>query len=117
MAKKFLDSGDFVWNAGIFIWNVNTIKAAFENYLPDMAEIFKGGNDDYYTSREPEFIRNAYSQCKNISIDYGVMEKASNVFVVEADFGWSDIGSWATLHDLKPKDKKQQRLRSEYFGL
>ena len=104
LAKKFVESGEFVWNAGIFIWNANTIKSAFEAYLPDMAELFTQGNTLFYTDEEAAFIKNVYSQCKNISIDYGVMEKASNVYVVQADFGWSDIGSWATLHDLKPKD-------------
>ena len=105
LAMKFLESGDFVWNAGIFIWNVNTIKSAFESYLPDMAELFDAGGGSYFTDRESEFIKDVYAQCKNISIDYGVMEKASNVYVVEADFGWSDIGSWATLHELKSKDE------------
>ena len=104
LAQKFVESGEFVWNAGIFIWNVNTIKAAFRQYLPDMAELFTRGKSKFYTEAEPAFIRDVYSQCKNISIDYGVMEKAANVYVVQADFGWSDIGSWATLHDLKPKD-------------
>ena len=104
LARKFLDSGDFVWNAGIFIWNASTIKSAFERFLPDMAELFENGKRVYYTEGENEFIKEVYSQCKNISIDYGVMEKAANVYVVEADFGWSDIGSWSTLHDLKEKD-------------
>ncbi len=104
LAQKFVESGEFVWNAGIFIWNVNTIKAAFEQYLPDMAELFNQGVSQFYSDQEPAFIQNVYAQCKNISIDYGVMEKANNVYVVQADFGWSDIGSWATLHDLKHKD-------------
>lgn len=104
LARKFVDCGEFVWNAGIFIWSVNTIKTAFEEFLPDMAELFAQVGPVYYTPDEPAFIRNVYSQCKNISIDYGVMEKAPNVYVVQADFGWSDIGSWATLHDLKQKD-------------
>jgi mannose-1-phosphate guanylyltransferase len=104
LAKKFVESGEFVWNAGIFIWNVNTIKSAFEQFLPDMAELFAPGETQFYTDKESEFVKNVYSQCKNISIDYGVMEKASNVYVVQADFGWSDIGSWATLHDIKQKD-------------
>jgi mannose-1-phosphate guanylyltransferase len=104
LARKFLDSGDFVWNAGIFVWNVNTIKSAFENFLPDMAELFAQGESLYYSSLEADFIKDVYYQCKNISIDYGVMENASNVYVVQADFGWSDIGSWATLYDLKTKD-------------
>lgn len=104
LAKKFVESGEFVWNAGIFIWNAHTIKSAFEKYLPDMAELFSQGTSMFYTDEEFAFVKNVYSQCKNISIDYGVMEKASNVYVVQADFGWSDIGSWSTLHDLKPKD-------------
>lgn len=105
LAKKFLDSGEFVWNAGIFIWNANTIKSAFEEYLPDMSELFAPGDSMFYSDKEDTFIREVYAQCKNISIDYGVMEKAQNVYVVEADFGWSDIGSWATLHELKQKDE------------
>ena len=105
LAQKFLDSGEFVWNAGIFIWNADTIKSAFEEYLPDMAELFAPGDSMFYSEREDSFIREVYAQCKNISIDYGVMEKAQNVYVVEADFGWSDIGSWATLHDIKQKDE------------
>jgi mannose-1-phosphate guanylyltransferase len=104
LAQKFLESGEFVWNAGIFIWNANTIKSAFEEYLPDMAELFATGDSIFYTDGEQAFIKDVYSQCKNISIDYGVMEKASNVYVVQANFGWSDIGSWATLHDMKQKD-------------
>ena len=105
LARKFLDSGEFVWNAGIFIWNADTIKSAFEEYLPDMAELFAPGNSMFYSDQEDAFIKEVYAQCKNISIDYGVMEKAHNVYVVEADFGWSDIGSWSTLHDLKQKDQ------------
>lgn len=104
LANKFLESGDFVWNAGIFIWNASTIKKAFEQYLPEIAELFARGASIYYTDDEPAFIKEVYYQCRNISIDYGVMEKASNVYMVLGDFGWSDIGSWATLHDLKEKD-------------
>ena len=116
LAQKFLDSGEFIWNAGIFIWNVNTIKAAFEKYLPDMAELFAKGDTAYYSEDEPAFIRNVYSQCKNISIDYGVMEKATNVYVVEADFGWSDIGSWATLHDLKKRDNNNNLFEANVLS-
>jgi len=104
LATKFLESGEFVWNAGIFIWSAQTIKSAFESYLPDMAELFAQGDKVFYTDEEQPFIRGVYSQCKNISIDYGVMEKAPNVYVVQASFGWSDIGSWSTLHELKHKD-------------
>ena len=105
LANKFLESGDFVWNSGIFIWNVQTIKNAFEQHLPEMAELFGSDEAHYYQDQEREYITEAYYQCKNISIDYGVMEKATNVYVVLGDFGWSDMGSWATLHDLKSKDE------------
>ena len=104
LAQKFLESGDFVWNAGIFIWRVDTIIQAFEEYLPEQAEIFEEGRSQYYTEREEAFIRKAYSQCKNISIDYGIMEKAGNVYVMLADFGWSDLGSWNSLHEIRDKD-------------
>lgn len=104
LAQKFLESGDFVWNSGIFIWNAQTIKSAFEDFLPEMAELFGHEDARYYQPEEKDYIREAYYQCRNISIDYGVMEKATNVFVVLGDFGWSDIGSWATLHDIKHKD-------------
>lgn len=107
LAKKFIESGDFVWNAGIFIWNVNAIIKALNKYLPDMAEIFEGLHNDFYTEKEYKSIRIAYSHFKNISIDYGVMEKASNVYVILGDFGWSDLGSWDSLHDLKKKDKNK----------
>lgn len=105
MAKQFLESGDFVWNAGIFIFNLKTIKQAFEKYMPDMAEIFAEGSGFYWTGEEEAFISKAYSNCKNISIDYGIMEKADNVHVILGDFGWSDLGTWKSLYDNSKKDK------------
>lgn len=110
LAKKFIDSGDFVWNAGIFIWRADTIIRAFEEYLPEQAEIFEEGQGIYYTQKEEEFIRRAYSQCKNISIDYGIMEKAENVYVMLADFGWSDLGSWNSLHEIHEKKDKENNV-------
>lgn len=107
IAIKFLESGDFVWNAGIFIWNVQTIKKAFTTYLPEVAEIFEAGLTDYYTPTEKEFIEKAYMLCKNISIDVGIMEKADNVYVVLSDLGWSDLGTWKSLYDISPKDSLQ----------
>ncbi|MDN4166401.1 mannose-1-phosphate guanylyltransferase [Cytophagales bacterium LB-30] len=104
LAIKFLESGDFVWNAGIFIWHVSSILAAFEEHLPDMVEVFEAGLAALHTPKEQAFIAQAYSQCKNISIDYGVMEKADNVYVVKGDFGWSDLGSWNALHEISEKD-------------
>lgn len=103
LAMKFVESGDFLWNAGIFVWSVNSVIKAFEKYLPDMAEIFAEGNHKYWTPEESAFIDRAYSQCKNISIDYGIMEKATNVYVLPSDFGWSDVGTWKSLYDVSEK--------------
>lgn len=105
MAKQFVDSGDFVWNAGIFIWSIETITKAFEKYLEDIAEIFKEGDSLYYTEQEQGFIDQAYTQCKSISIDYGIMEKADDVYMVKGKFDWSDLGSWDSLHEIRDKDE------------
>ncbi len=104
MAKQFLKSGDFLWNAGIFIWQAKNIIAAFENYLPEIGQIFKDGIKSYNTPKEKSFIKTAYAICKNISIDYGVMEKAVNVYVLQSDFGWSDLGTWGSLYDTREKN-------------
>ncbi len=104
LAEKFFESGDFVWNAGIFVWSVKSVVKAFKELQPNIAELFHSGEKDYYTSRETPFISNAYANCKSISIDYAIMEKAENVYVVLGDFGWSDLGSWNALHELKEKD-------------
>ncbi len=104
MAKKFVESGEFVWNAGIFIWNVGTIIKAFEIHLPDIAEMFGNISGNFFSDKEQPAINEVYSQFRMISIDYGVMEKAENVFVILGDFGWSDLGSWNALHEIKEKD-------------
>jgi mannose-1-phosphate guanylyltransferase len=106
MAKFFLKSGDFLWNSGIFIWNVKSILRAFDEYLPEVASLFKEGAAIYNTPEEKEFIRKVYSLCTNISIDYGVMEKAKNVYVLASDFGWSDLGTWTSLYEHLPHDSK-----------
>lgn len=105
LAQQFVESGEFVWNAGIFVWNVQAIIKAFEAYLPEVAEIFEEGKDAYYTDREEAFIDKAYSLTKSISIDNGVMEKASNVYVVLSDFGWSDLGTWKSLYEVSDKNE------------
>jgi mannose-1-phosphate guanylyltransferase len=105
LAQQFVESGEFVWNAGIFVWNVQAIIKAFEAYLPEVAEIFEEGRDAYYTDREKAFIDKAYSLTKSISIDNGVMEKASNVYVVLSDFGWSDLGTWKSLYEVSDKNE------------
>lgn len=104
LAQKFLESGDFVWNSGIFVWGVQAIIHAFEECLPEIAEAFADIEKALYTDREPRAVNDAYSQCGNISIDYGVMEKAHNVYVVLGEFGWSDLGSWNSLHELSEKN-------------
>jgi mannose-1-phosphate guanylyltransferase len=104
LAQMFLDSGDFVWNSGIFIWHVQTILKAYKQYLGEIAEIFEEGMRYLNTPQESEFINQAYSQCRNISIDYGIMEKADNVFVLLSEFGWSDLGTWNSLYSIGQKD-------------
>jgi mannose-1-phosphate guanylyltransferase len=105
MAKQFLASGDFLWNSGIFIWKLKTIMSAFEKHLPDIDQLFKAGNGKYGTPEEDTFIKQTYAICKSISIDYGVMEKAEDVFVLSSDFGWSDLGTWGSLYDTRQKDE------------
>ncbi|MGE0770975.1 MAG: mannose-1-phosphate guanylyltransferase [Cyclobacteriaceae bacterium] len=107
LAKKFMESGDFVWNSGIFIWGVKAIMESFSKHLPELAEIFEEAAPKFNTDGEHAAIEMAYSQCKNISIDYGVMEKADNVFVWLSDFAWSDLGSWSSLHEVSKKDDNQ----------
>lgn len=104
IAKRFLDSGDFYWNSGMFIWNVNSIIGAFEQHLPEMSKLFDGGDEFYQTEEEENYINKIYPICKNISIDYGIMEKAENVYVILADLGWSDLGTWGSLYTHVNKD-------------
>lgn len=110
LAKTFLESGDFLWNSGIFIWSLKSIIEAFEEHLPDVSSLFEEGIEAYNTSDEEDFINKTYPVCKNISIDYGVMEKAQNVYVMAADFGWSDLGTWGSLYDIRSKDENQNAV-------
>ena len=112
LAEKFIESGDFVWNAGIFVWSIKAIKKAFIEFLPEMDETFKAISKDFYTGKEQEAVDTAYAQCKNISIDYGIMEKAENVYVVLGDFGWSDLGSWRSLTDISEKDENNNMVKA-----
>mgnify|MGYP001249249429 CR=1 FL=1 len=104
LAKKFIDTGEFVWNAGIFILSVAAIIEAFEKHQKELTDLFAAGQKHYGTDKEASFIEKAYSHCKSISIDYAIMEKADNVFTILGDFGWSDLGSWNVLHELTEKD-------------
>jgi len=107
MAKVFLESGDFLWNSGIFIWNLQTISEAFRYLLPEVADRFREGELLMGTDKEEKFIEQIFPKCPNISIDYGIMEKADNVYVIPSSFGWSDLGTWGSLYELSEKDEAQ----------
>ncbi|MDH5599010.1 MAG: mannose-1-phosphate guanylyltransferase [Cyclobacteriaceae bacterium] len=113
LAKKFVESGDFVWNSGMFIWHVDAILSAFESYAPEIYEIFHEAAKSFGGPEESKAIGVAYSQCKSTSIDYAVMEKAKNVYVIPGDFGWSDLGSWSSLHEISQKDKNGNLVDAE----
>ena len=110
IAKSFLASGDFLWNSGIFIWSLNSIMNAFKQDLNDVDALFAEGIGIYNTPNESDFIEKTYAVCKNISIDYGIMEKADNVFVLAVDFGWSDLGTWGSLYDIRDKDENSNAV-------
>jgi len=97
-AQKYLTKNNFFWNSGIFIWNVSTIVNAFRVYQPAISELFEGMLSLYGTEKEQERINEIYPQCENISVDYAIMEKAEEIFVFPADFGWTDLGNWNSLH-------------------
>ena len=102
-AKTYVAAGDYFWNAGIFIWNLEAIEHAFKNYLPEVYEIFDKAMPMLGTPDEEAYIAEHFPECPNISIDYGVMEKSENVYVIPADFGWSDLGTWGSLYALSEK--------------
>jgi mannose-1-phosphate guanylyltransferase len=117
LAKVFLESGDFYWNSGIFIWNMKAILSAFEKHMPDMFNAFDEGREIFGTKQEKAFIGKTYAECRNISIDYGIMEKADNVYVMGTDIGWSDLGTWSSLYDHSAVDKnKNSVIRGEIFS-
>lgn len=105
MAEAFLECGEFLWNSGIFIWNLCDILAAIEQHLPEHHALFSSIADDIGTEREAEAIERVFSECRPISIDYGVMEMADNVYVISGDFGWSDVGTWGSIYQHQRKDR------------
>ena len=105
MARIFVESGEFFWNSGIFIWSLSSVIEAFEIHLNEVSSLFANGSKWYNTEDEVHFIAKTYSDCKSISVDYGIMEKAQNVYVLTADFGWSDLGTWGSLYENKEKDE------------
>ena len=105
-AEKYLAEGNYFWNAGIFLWSARSIVKAFESYLPKVAEIFRSGETTYYTQEEQAFIDEQFPMCENISVDYGIMERADNIYVMPADFGWSDLGTWGSLWEKRERDEQ-----------
>jgi len=112
LAEQFLSSGDFLWNSGIFIWSTESIIKRFQNDLKDIYEAFIDGKHLLNTEKETEFINKTYPTLKSISIDFGIMEKADNVYVLPSDFGWSDLGTFGSIYTHIPKDKKENALVS-----
>ena len=104
LAKTFLASGDFLWNAGIFVWQVKNVMKAFEQYQPEMFELFDAEKAHFNTPSEKEAINRIYPLCTNVSIDFAIMEKADNVYVIPSSFGWSDLGTWNSAYDNLEKD-------------
>lgn len=109
-ARHFIDSGNFLWNGGIFIWSVKSVLNAFEKFQPQMHALFQQGYGVYNTGAEKQFIDNNYAAADNISIDYALMENAQNVFVLPATFDWNDLGTWGSLHDKLPKDESNNSV-------
>ncbi|WP_229362980.1 mannose-1-phosphate guanylyltransferase [Flectobacillus sp. BAB-3569] len=105
LAKQFLASGEYVWNAGIFIWTAKSIITAFAKHSPRLHEIFEDGTQYYFTEGETHFVEKAYQICESISIDYAIMEKSDNVHVVLGEIGWSDLGTWKSLYEVSGKDE------------
>lgn len=105
-AREFVASGNFYWNAGIFIWSVNSILEAFAKHTPELYQQFEEQDEAFNSAKENAAIDTIYSVCENISIDYAVMEKAENVFVISTDIGWSDLGNWSALHEISETDAK-----------
>ncbi len=104
LAKAFLSSGEFLWNAGIFVWQVKNIITAFEKYMSEMYDVFSAEKEKFNTTEEAASINSIYPQCTNISIDFGVMEKADNVYLIPSSFGWSDLGTWNSAYENLEKD-------------
>lgn len=103
-AQTFLSDGDYLWNSGIFVWSSSSIYYAFEKYCPDVFNVFAEGLGLYNTKKEAKFAHDAFFASPNISIDYAIMESADNVYVLPADFGWSDLGTWSSIYGIAEKD-------------
>jgi mannose-1-phosphate guanylyltransferase len=116
-AEEYLASGDYLWNAGIFIWSAQSIQTAFQKYASEIDVLFAKGNEAYNTYSEADFINENYPKSPNISIDYAILEKADNVYAIPADIGWSDLGTWASLHEVEEKDDENNSLSVDHLHL
>ena len=116
-AQEYVSSGNYLWNAGIFIWKAAHLQKAFEKYAPEIDTLFKSGNDVYNTAAEAQFILDKYPGSPDISIDYAILEKADNIYTIPADIGWSDLGTWASLHAIAEKDENQNVYNSRHIHL
>lgn len=114
-AIQFVNDGNYLWNSGIFIWSLKGILKAFHSFLPDMAKLFDEGKSIFGTKGEQDFINRKFAECENISIDYGVMERAQKRYTIPAEFGWSDIGTWGSLYTHAEKDISFNALRGKVF--
>lgn len=112
-AKQFIESGDFLWNAGIFIWSIPTLMKEMAAHMTDIYSIFETGIDIYGTPEEKAFVDKIYPTCENESIDYGLLEKSKDVFVIPSDFGWSDLGTWGSLYQLSVKDENENAIYNQ----
>ncbi len=112
-AQTYLESGDYVWNAGIFIWKASSIIQAFKKYNPVIYDIFQSISEQLNTSEEQAVINEKYPNCPSISIDYAIMENAHNIFTIPSEFGWSDLGTWASLYAESSKDNTENVLYGE----
>ncbi|WP_296317936.1 mannose-1-phosphate guanylyltransferase [Winogradskyella sp. UBA3174] len=109
-AKSFVDQGNFLWNAGIFMWSVKTVLAVFKNNQPELYRLFESGYSVYNTEFEADFIKENYGKAENISVDYAIMEKSTNVYVIPATFDWNDLGTWGSLYDKLDKDENSNAI-------
>ena len=118
IAKSYVEQGNFLWNAGIFMWSVKTILAAFEKYQPTQYELFHAGLEHYNTENESRFIDENYSKADNISIDYAILERAEDIYVLPASFDWNDLGTWGSLYDKLDKDRQDNAVvNAKFLGL
>ena len=109
-AKRFISQGNFLWNAGIFMWSVKSVIKAFKKNQPDLFKLFESGIGAYNTSNEKQFITENYVNAEDVSVDYAIMETSTNVYVIAAEFDWNDLGTWGSLYDKLDKDESNNAV-------